>query len=108
MIVFVTKYLLPKNIRGITIFPFVFLKHKEDAANKTLLNHEKIHLKQQVELLILPFYIWYFVEFLAKLAIYKNKNKAYKNISFEREAYRFDNNLDYLNTRKRFEFIKYL
>lgn len=108
MIVFVTKYLLPQNIRGITIFPFVFLKHKKDVANKTLLNHEKIHLQQQVELLILPFYLWYFVEFLVKLAIYKNKNKAYKNISFEREAYRFDNNLDYLNTRKRFGFIKYL
>jgi len=108
MIVFVTKYLLPKNIRGITLFPFVLLKHRADIGNKVLLNHEKIHLQQQVELLILPFYIWYFVEFLVKLAIYKNKNKAYKNISFEREAYRFDNDLDYLNTRKIFEFIKYL
>ena len=33
---------------------------------------------------------------------------AYLNISFEKEAYQNDYNLEYLKYRKRFAFIKYL
>lgn len=72
-----------------------------------LLNHERIHLKQQLELLILPFYIWYGLEWLVKWCIYKDRYIAYKNISFEREAYFHESNLDYLKKRRIFEFLKY-
>ena len=72
------------------------------------MNHEKIHLRQQLELLILPFYIFYTIEFLVRLIQYKNWYLAYKNLSFEREAYYNEFNLNYLKQRRIWQFIKYL
>ncbi len=99
--------MVPKGYIGITIFPFVFLKHKSLAKNKVLINHEKIHLRQQIELLIVPFFIIYIVEFLVRLIQQKNWNLAYKTISFEREAFQNDAKLDYLKKRPFWNFINY-
>jgi|TARA_R110000822_G_scaffold179611_1_gene319392 hypothetical protein len=91
-----------------TLWPFVVLKHhtlKEDAV---FLNHEKIHLHQQAELLILFFYLWYGFEFLIRLIQYKNRYKAYRNISFEREAYHHESEINYLKKRKPYGFLKFL
>jgi len=106
--IFFSKYLVPKGYTGITIYPFVFLKSKALKQDKVLVNHEKIHLKQQLELLILPFYVWYVLEFLIRYLKYKNWHLAYKNISFEREAFCNDTNLDYLKSRTFWQFLKYL
>jgi hypothetical protein len=108
MIFVVIKKLVPKGYNGITIFPFVFFTHPALLQNKTLINHEKIHIRQQIELLVFPFFIWYFVEFLFKLFLYKNTFLAYKNISFEREAYQNDQNLEYLKSKKFWSFLRYL
>jgi hypothetical protein len=99
--------LLPKRYHAIAIFPFIFLR-RGGAENEMLINHERIHLRQQAELLILPFYLWYLVEYLLKLIIYREHDKAYHSISFEREAYRNDEDLDYLEKRKFWSFVKYL
>ena len=107
MFIIVTKYLIPKGFRGITIFPFVLLRNQTDVSNLIILNHERIHIRQQLELLILPFFIWYGVEFLIRLLILKDKIQAYRNISFENEAYLNENNLTYLSNRKLFSFMKY-
>ena len=85
--ILISKYLVPRGYNGLTIFPFVFLKHKRFSKDTIILNHEKIHLRQQLELLIFPFYIIYTLEFLVSLIRHGNWYKAYKNISFEREAY---------------------
>ena len=106
--VFISKYLVPKGYTGIAIFPFVFLKSKALKLNSVLINHEKIHLRQQLELLVLPFYIFYIIEFLLKLVQYKSWQKAYRNISFEREAYFNEADLEYLNNRPFWSFLKYL
>ena len=108
MFVIVAKYLIPKGYRGLTVFPFVFIKYAFDSGNKVLVNHEKIHIRQQLELLILPFFVWYFVEYAVRLLQYKNANLAYRNISFEREAYANEINLNYLETRTYFRFLNYL
>lgn len=108
MFVIVTKYLIPKGYRGLTVFPFVFIKYRFDTENKVLLNHEKIHVRQQLELLVLPFFLWYFVEYAVRLLQYKNANLAYRNISFEREAYANEKYLHYLEKRRFFSFLKYL
>ena len=92
---------------GIALFPFVFLR-RELKITPRILRHEKIHLRQQLELLILPFYIWYLLEFLYRLFQYKNSSLAYGNISFEREAYSNDRNVQYLVKRKSYSFFKYL
>ncbi|SFZ93264.1 hypothetical protein SAMN05428642_10331 [Flaviramulus basaltis] len=99
---------MPKGYTGITIFPFVFLKSKHLKTDSVLINHEKIHLKQQLEMLLLPFYVFYTIEFVIRLFQYKKWHSAYRNISFEREAYLNENNLEYLNNRSLWAFLKYL
>lgn len=108
MFLLVTKYLIPKGFRGLTTYPFIFVRYAADKENLVFINHEKIHLRQQLELLILPFYVWYFVEFIVRLLQYKNRTLAYRNISFEREAYSNELDLSYLSKRSVLRFVKYL
>ncbi|MCF8274600.1 MAG: hypothetical protein K9I95_12290 [Flavobacteriaceae bacterium] len=103
-----SKYLVPKGYVGLAIFPFVFLKDKTFKNDVVLLNHENIHLKQQLEFLIIPFFVWYGIEFLIRLYQYKSWYLAYKNISFEREAFANENNANYLKLRGFWQFLKYL
>lgn len=105
--IIISKYLVPKNYIGLTIYPFVFLKNKNLKNDVYLLNHENIHLQQQKELLWIFFFIIYTSEYLARLILYRNHYKAYKNISFEREAYKNDGNLNYLLGRKKYSFLNY-
>lgn len=105
--ILISKYLVPKGYTSLAIFPFVFLKHKHFKGDAILVNHEKIHLKQQLELLILPFYVLYTFEFLIRLIQYKKWYVAYKNLSFEREAYYNEANMDYLKQRRLWQFLKY-
>jgi hypothetical protein len=106
--IFISKYFVPKGYAGITLYPFVFLRNKTLKDNVVLLNHERIHLKQQLELLVLPFYMWYGLEFIYRLIQYGNWHIAYKNISFEKEAYLNEKDLQYLKNRKFWRFLKYL
>ena len=98
--------MVPKGYSGISIFPFVILRTSEMKKNRILLNHEKIHLRQQLELLVFPFYVIYVLEFLFRLIQYKKWDLAYRNISFEREAYCNEQNLSYLKSRKFWQFLK--
>lgn len=106
--ILISKYLIPKGYVGLALYPFVFLKSKELRLNEVLVNHEKIHLRQQLELLVLPFYIIYGFEFLIRLLQFKKWHVAYRNISFEREAYTNEKNLDYLESRSFWEFLRYM
>ena len=108
MFLIVAKYLIPKGYRGLTIFPFVFAKAGCDKKNEVFINHERIHLRQQLELLLIPFFVWYFIAFFIRLIQYKNCDLAYRNISFEREAYANENNSDYLKQRSLWSFLKYI
>ena len=90
-----------------TVFPFIFLKNADCKEDKVLVFHERIHIRQQIELLILPFFVIYFVEFLVRLMIERNAQKAYRNISFEREAHANDTDFDYLKKRKVWNFSVY-
>lgn len=108
MFFIVTKYLTPKGFRGLTLYPFVFMKFATDKKNPVFVNHEKIHLRQQIELLILPFYLWYVIEYFFRWYQYKDRYQAYRNISFEREAYENESNLDYLKNRGIYRFVKFL
>ena len=71
--------------------------------------HEFIHIKQWRELWYVGFLIWYIVEFLIRLVAdgFKFK-KAYRGISFEREAYANEGDASYLKGRGWFNFLKYL
>lgn len=108
MFLIVSKYLIPRGFRGMTVFPFVILRDRKDAALGSLINHERIHIRQQLEMLIIPFFIWYAIEYLLRLLYYKNRNLAYRNISFEREAYQNERDFSYLKHRKLWGFTAFL
>ena len=78
-----------KGYKAITIWPFIFARKKLSEID---INHEKIHLAQQLELLIIPFYIIYFIEWIFK---------RYRNISFEKEAYANQEDMNYLEWRRK-------
>lgn len=108
MIIIAHQLLKNTKINGIALFPFILLRERKLIENPHLINHEKIHLRQQAELLILPFYIWYLIEYYYWLYKIKDKHLAYQRISFEREAYTMEGDLNYLKNRKFWSFRKYL
>lgn len=72
------------------------------------MNHERIHIKQALELLVIPFYFLYVLEYLIRRMKSKSKYEAYLKISFEQEAYSNDTDPEYLERRKAYQFISYL
>ena len=86
------------EVGGFALLPFIIVASEEFNNHKVLINHEKIHLRQQLELLFVIFTVWYIIEF---------RKKGYMSICFEREAYANQFNLDYLKTRPLFAFYKY-
>lgn len=96
---------LGKRYTAINLFGLVFAKYR---LSRQELNHEYIHTLQQRELLFVGFYIIYIIEWLVRLAQYRNAYKAYLNISFECEAYNRMNDLNYARKRKIFAWRKYI
>lgn len=86
------------------LWPFIFVRQDARVDAKTI-NHELIHGRQQVEMLVVPFYLWYLIEWLIRLF---GKGKAYRNISFEREAYENETDDEYLENRRAFAWIHYI
>ena len=92
------------NLFGVLFVRNEYKKRFESGGFTTTLNHESIHTEQIKELGYIFFYIWYFIEWLLRLPF----GNAYYNISFEREAYTNEKNIKYLQTRKRYSFLKYM
>ena len=93
---------------AMAIYPFILVKRKEFSENAVLINHERIHHRQQLELLIIPVYLVYLLNYVVNLIRYRNHYRAYKEIIFEREAFAQDADLDYLNKRKLYSFLKFI
>lgn len=87
-----------KGFLAINIFGVIFIR-KGGVLNEVALNHEQIHTAQMKELGYVGFYILYLIEWIIRLFINKN---AYKSISFEKEAYENERNLDYLSNRRHY------
>lgn len=108
MILIVSSKLLSGKFKGISLWPFVILQNTYLKTDRCFINHEKIHLRQQLELLVLFFYVWYAIEFFVRYLACRDGMLAYRNISFEREAYRREHDLTYLKNRPFWAFIKFL
>lgn len=97
---------------GITLAPFgiyireKYYKNQDYYTSKLLINHEKIHWQQQMEMFIIPFYVWYLVEWIIR--IFTDFDRAYKAISFEQEANKHEKDFEYLEKRKKFNWLKHL
>ena len=93
-----------RRFNAINILGVLFAR-PEAEMDEQLLNHERIHTRQMLEMLVVFFYLWYVVEWLIRLPM---KGRAYKNISFEREAYANMYNPDYLRQRRWYAWLDYL
>lgn len=107
-LILIFKHILPKRYDGLTLWPLIILKESKLKSDTVLINHERIHLRQQLELLIIFFYIWYFIEWLIGVIRYGSSHKAYRNISFEKEAYDRESDMNYLAKRPFANFLKYM
>ena len=94
--------------RAITLYPLVLVSNASDLHDPVLVNHEKIHLRQQRELLVLPFYLLYLMEYGIGRRRGMSHYDAYQQISFEREAFIHERDPGYLKKRKWGAFRKYM
>ena len=98
-----------KGYLAMCVFPFIFVRKDARDLKTTDINHETIHGKQQIEMLWVLFFVWYGIEWFVRWVAYGfDGHLAYKNISFEQEAYLHEDDLIYLNNRKLFASWQYL
>lgn len=93
-----------KGFAAVNLFGILFVR-KDTVLTPVMMNHEHIHTAQMKETAYVFFYLWYIIEWLVRLTM---KGNAYRNISFEREAYSNQKNIAYLSQRKRYTWLKYL
>ena len=120
-----------KGFLSMCLWPFIFVRNSAaNHYNVVANNHEQIHAEQQKEMLAagivlaataflvgcgwwslmaLPLFLWlYCLEWVFRLVQYRDMHTAYRNISFEREAYANEKELGYLTQRKRFAWFGYM
>ena len=93
------------RVSGITLGPFIFVR---GAGDERLINHEKIHIHQQYELLFLGFWILYLTFWLIGLVKRRDWYSAYVNNPFEIEAYSHDQDPTYLNGRRAYAWVSHI
>lgn len=131
----VKNSLIPfKGFMAITIWPFIFVKKKEwNWYDATARRHEGVHFYQQIEthivalilavlLAVVGLFSWWWVlvsplvyfalyglEYIARWICYGfDTREAYRNISFEQEAFVNENDLTYIKNRHLFASWAYL
>ena len=95
------------HVKGMALFPFMILREKSFTKDPVIMNHELIHHRQQLELLIVPFYVFYVLNYIINRFRYEGHYNAYRNIIFEREAYANESDPDYLKQRSWLRFLRY-
>ena len=106
MIIIKNKIIPFGNYSTINLFGILFTK--SDSLSPKTINHERIHTKQMLEMLIVFYYLWYCIEYVIVRFCHKKQNAAYHDISFEEEAHNNDDNLHYLDNRKHFAWWRYV
>lgn len=79
------KFLRFFRINAIVIYPFVLYQDRHPC--EAITSHEKIHLRQIKDLGVIKFYYLYLKEYLIGRKRGLSHYEAYRQISFEREAY---------------------
>lgn len=108
MKIIVNRFIPFKGFAAMYFFGLLFVR-KGARVGERMLRHEAIHHEQAKEMLFVGFYLWYVIEWLIRLLLqpFTGKN-AYRNISFEREAYAKHRYVDYTKTRSRYTWLKYI
>ncbi|MFL5784184.1 MAG: hypothetical protein ACJ76H_06225 [Bacteriovoracaceae bacterium] len=85
------------GINGIVLWPLVIFSDPEPPAH--VRNHEAIHFDQIKRIGVFRFYFLYLKEYFLGRWDGLSHNEAYRNISFEREAYENQYDALYLVTK---------
>ena len=97
------SFFAPITIGAITLGFVVFSR---DTMSETTKRHETIHFQQYLETLFVGFLILYFYDYCkARLKGLSGKD-SYMAIRAEKEAYKNDNDPNYLMTRSRWKWIR--
>lgn len=121
-----------KGFQAITLLPFIFARDSFRPLKENTVRHESIHLRQQLEVLIasaaviailclttdiswwwmaatpLCYFVMYGLEYIVRLFVYGKGKEAYRNISFEQEAFLYERDTEYISRRKAFAWVKYI
>lgn len=97
------KFIPFPGYKAINLFGVLFVRG-DAKIDEVTIRHERIHSAQMKEMLYVFFYLFYFLEWLVRLFV---KGNAYRNISFEQEAYANQNYLNYLDERRWFAWMMY-
>lgn len=109
MIVVKNRIIPFKGTLAIALWPFIFVrKNAKSSYDEVDDRHEHIHGRQQLEMLIVLFLLWYGIEWLVRLCILRDGHRAYRAISFEQEAYSNESDEEYLEKRHPYAWLKYL
>lgn len=118
--------------QAMTIWPVIFARDSFRPLKEHVVNHEGIHLRQQIEVLMvsaaviailfltadiswwwmaaapLCYFVLYGLEYAVRLFAYGNHKEACRNISTEQEAFLYERDTEYLDRRKAFAWVRYL
>jgi len=97
------SYFAPIDISGITLGFVVFIRGRAD---ERLRRHETIHFQQYLETLFIGFLIIYLYDYIYNLILFKDGGVAYRMIRAEVEAYDNDVDINYLENRVRYEWLR--
>ena len=93
---------------AITVYPFIFVRN-DTKGNANLIRHEVIHIRQQLELLIIGALLLSLIEYLYARYVKKlNAQQAYYYTALEQEAHINAKNKNYLLQRMPYEMFKYI
>jgi len=98
----------PKLTRAAALFPFIVFRSEEEKV-PWLVNHERIHFRQQLETAFVGLLVWSFLETLyARLILKKSLKESYLWRSSEQEAYRNQKDFHYLENRPLWAMFRYV
>lgn len=103
-----------KGFKAVNLFGVLFARC-DAVIGETTLRHERIHTMQMREMLYVPFYLWYGVEYVIRFFGWSFEKKPcdpddrpYDRMGFEKEAHANEHDADYPKTRRRFSWLKYI
>lgn len=97
-----------KGYKAVNLFGVLFAREGARLTAEDI-RHEEIHTAQMRETLYLGFYLWYALEWLVRLVCNGFKaHRAYRAVSFEREAYANQDDMQYLAGRRHYSFLGYM
>lgn len=101
------KFIPFGGYKCINLFGVLFVKGNA-VIDDTTITHETIHTKQMQETAYIFFYLWYGIEWLIRLIKYKDCHTAYRNVSFEREAYEWQEDCIYPEVRTHYIWLEHV